>query len=73
MMLWFRVESRSKEVENILPDALQIMAMNIRAGLTTERALILTARPEFGIFEKELKRAGKEILAGKDLKESMTG
>jgi flagellar protein FlaJ len=47
--------------------------MNIRAGLTTERALILTARPEFGILERELKRAGKEILAGTDLKEAMGG
>jgi len=73
MWLWFRVESRRNFVERILPDALQIMSMNIRAGLTTERALILTARPEFGIFEKELKKAGKEIMAGKDLKESMLG
>jgi flagellar protein FlaJ len=73
MWLWFRVESRRKFVEGILPDALQIMSMNIRAGLTTERALILTARPEFGVFEKELKRAGKEIMAGKDLKEAMLG
>jgi pilus assembly protein TadC len=73
MWLWFRVDSRSKFVERILPDALQIMSMNIRAGLTTERALILTARPEFGVLEKELKRAGKEIMAGRDLKESMLG
>lgn len=73
MWLWFRVESRRKFVERILPDALQIMSMNIRAGLTTERALILTARPEFGIFEKELKKAGKEIMAGKNLKEALLG
>lgn len=73
MWLWFRVDSRSKFVERVLPDALQIMSMNIRAGLTTERALILTARPEFGVFEKELKRAGKEIMAGRELKDSMLG
>jgi len=73
MWLWFRVESRRSFVERILPDALQIMAMNIRAGLTTERALILTARPEFGIFEKELKKAGKEIMAGKSLDDALLG
>lgn len=71
MWLWFRVESRRKFVDNILPDALQIMAMNIRSGLTTERALIMTARPEFGVFEKELKKAGKEIMAGKNLKDAL--
>ena len=71
MILYLRVDSRTKSVERILPDALQIMAMNIRAGLTTERALIMTARPEFGLLEKELKKAGKEIMAGKTLKEAL--
>jgi len=55
-------------VENILPDVLLLMAMNIRSGMTTDRALIVTARPEFGLLEKELNRAGKQVLAGKEIK-----
>ncbi|MBU1120453.1 type II secretion system F family protein [Candidatus Micrarchaeota archaeon] len=57
-------ESKGKFVEKILPDALQMIASNIRSGLTTERALLASARPEFGILEKELKRASKKIMAG---------
>lgn len=61
-------ESKGKFVENILPDALQLMAMNLKAGMTTDRALLITARPEFGPLERELKRTGKEILAGREIK-----
>jgi pilus assembly protein TadC len=57
-------ESKGRFVEKILPDALQLIASNIKAGLTTERALFVSARPEFGPLEKELKTASKEILSG---------
>ena len=60
MLLSLSVDSRAKTTEKILPDALQMMAMNIKAGMTTDRALLLTARPEFGPLEKELKEAPKD-------------
>ena len=58
-------------VEEILPDALQLMAANIRAGITPDRALLLSARPEFGPLEIEIKRAAKEALTGKPLEEAL--
>lgn len=73
MRLWMRSDSRRSFVEGILPDALQIMAMNIRAGMTTDRAIILTARPEFGVFEEELKRAGKKMMSGASTRDAMLG
>ncbi len=57
-------ESKGKFVEKVLPDVLQLIASNIKAGLTTERALILSARPEFGPLEEELKLASRKILTG---------
>ncbi len=68
MWLVLRADAKGKFVENILPDVLLLMSMNIRSGMTTDRALIMTARPEFGPLEKELNRAGKQILAGKEIK-----
>ncbi len=59
-----QTESRGRLVERILPDALQLIASNIKSGLTTERALLMSARPEFGPLEKELKRVSTRILAG---------
>ena len=63
--------AKAKHVEESLPDALQLMASNIRAGLTTDKALLLAARPEFGPLEEEIRRIGKETMAGRDLVESM--
>jgi len=65
-------DSRALQVENILPDALQLMAANVRAGMTVDKAIWLSARPEFGIFEEEIRRAGAKSVAGKPLKVALT-
>ncbi|MFH0969848.1 MAG: type II secretion system F family protein [Candidatus Diapherotrites archaeon] len=64
LFLDLQAESRGKQVEKILPDALQLIASNIKAGLTTERAMLVSARPEFGPFEGEMKRVSTRILSG---------
>jgi pilus assembly protein TadC len=66
-------DSKGRFVENILPDVLQLMAMNIKSGMTTDKALLVVARPEFGPLEKELLRAGKEVLSGKEIKDALLG
>lgn len=48
-------DSRARRIEQILPDALQLVSANVRAGMTIDKALWLTARPELGTFEKELR------------------
>jgi archaellum biogenesis protein FlaJ (TadC family) len=55
LVLHFRVDDRRKRIENVLPDALQIIAANIRAGLTPLAALRTAARPEFGPLEEEIR------------------
>lgn len=64
-------DSRARFVEELLPDALQLMASNLRAGLTVDRALLLSARPEFGHFKDELNYVGKQLATGKELGESL--
>jgi len=64
-------DKRGKFAEEILPDALQLMAGNIRSGLTPDRAILMSARPEFGILEKEIKNAGKKAVAGGSLEEAL--
>jgi len=61
------IDAKAKFVEDILPDALQLMASNLKAGLTTDKALLLSARPEFGPFQEEINLVGKEITMGKDI------
>ncbi|MFH1054745.1 MAG: type II secretion system F family protein [Candidatus Altiarchaeota archaeon] len=72
--LWLvlNVSAKGQQVEAALPDALQLMSSNIRAGLTTDKALLLAARPEFGALEEELRRVGKETMAGRSLADALS-
>ncbi|MBS3060366.1 MAG: type II secretion system F family protein [DPANN group archaeon] len=58
------VDKKTRDVNTSLPDALQLMATNLRAGFTPDKALFLSAKEEFGPLEEILKQAGKEILSG---------
>ena len=71
--LLLTADSKGKFIEKILPDALQLMSSNLRAGLTTDRALLLSARPEFGPFQDEINLVGKEITLGKPITEALAG
>ena len=72
ILLQLSAESKAKFVEDILPDALQLMASNIRAGLTTDKALLLAARPEFGPLKEEIQRIGRETMAGRSFVDALT-
>ena len=72
LILGLNVNSKTAQVEAALPDALQLMSSNIRAGLTTDKAMIMAARPEFGPLEKEIRRVGKETMAGRSLSDALS-
>lgn len=67
VLLSMAVDSKTDQVEESLPEALQLMSSNIRAGLTTDKALLLSARPEFGPLATEIKRVGRETMMGRNL------
>lgn len=71
LLLILSVDRRSRFVDEILPDALMLLSANIRAGYIPSRALILSARKEFGPLAEAIKRAGKEIMSGKSLDEGL--
>ncbi|MBL7160268.1 MAG: type II secretion system F family protein [Candidatus Aenigmarchaeota archaeon] len=69
-LVFLAIERRAHFAESILPDALQLMAANSRAGHIPSRALMLSARKEFGPLSDAIKKAGKEMITGKSLEES---
>ncbi|MEK6826690.1 MAG: type II secretion system F family protein [Nanoarchaeota archaeon] len=69
--LALKAESIAKFVESILPDALQLMTSNLRAGMTIDSALLLSARPEFGPLTDEINSIGKKVALGGDVAESL--
>ena len=69
--LTLKADATAKFAENVLPDALQLMSSNLRAGLTTDKALLLAARPEFGVLSEEINNIGKKIALGEDIGKAM--
>ena len=65
------MDSRTKQIEEVLADALQLMSANVRAGMTLDRAIWLSARPEFGPLEEEIKLFGREVLGGLSMIEAI--
>ncbi|MFQ6055173.1 MAG: type II secretion system F family protein, partial [Methanosarcinales archaeon] len=50
-----------------LPDVLQLISANVRAGMTVDKAIWLSARPEFGILEEEVRKVGAKTMGGKPI------
>jgi len=69
--LIYSTKQRTKEIEKNLPDALQLISANIKAGLTPDKALFLSARPEFGVLSEEIMFIGEETIAGKPIDEAL--
>lgn len=66
-----KADKKGKIIEEHLPDALQLMASNLRAGLTIDRALLLSTRKEFGPLKDEINLVGKQITMGKSITDSL--
>lgn len=62
LLIYFKVEKRKERVEKALPDFLQLMAANLRAGMTPFQALRLSLRDEFGPLKEELQVAMNRAL-----------
>ncbi len=67
--LWLvlSVDKKARLVEESLPDALRLMASNLRAGMTPEKALLLSSRPEFGPLKYEIDIVGRKVTLGKNV------
>ncbi len=57
--------------DDILPDALRLISANIRSGFTPDRALLLSARPEFGPLEKQIIKTAKLTFSGQPLENAL--
>ncbi|MBN2101935.1 MAG: type II secretion system F family protein [Candidatus Aenigmarchaeota archaeon] len=71
-LIYIAMEKRVNFVEEILPDTLELMAANMRAGFIPSRALVLSAREEFGPLADAIKESGKEMLTGGSLEDAFS-
>jgi len=64
--------SRVKKIEFVFPDFLSLVSSNLRAGMTVDRAMLLSSRPEFAPLDKEILQAGKDISTGKPVEAALS-
>jgi flagellar protein FlaJ len=72
LTLYVAANTRIDQMEVALPEFLSVMASNIRSGHTYDRALLISARKEFGPLSDEIDRVGKETITGKPLAEALS-
>jgi len=71
VLLRMRIDNRSKQIEEVLPDFLQICAANVRAGMSIERALWFAARPEFGLLSEEIANTTRRTFGGEPFTQAL--
>ena len=71
MLLVTAADNRAVKIEEVLPDALQTISANMRAGMTTENAIWMGARPEFGPLEDEIKIVSSKSFGGKPIADAL--
>ena len=47
------------------------MSSNLRAGITIDRSMLLSAREEFDPLDKEILKTGRDITTGKDIQSAL--
>ncbi len=79
LLLWLLFEvyldikmfRRKLELEEVLPDFLQLTSSNIRAGMPIDRALWFAVRPRFGVLAREIENVAKRTLSGEELEAAL--
>ena len=72
LLIYFKVEDRTRRIESYLPDFLQLISANISAGMTPFQALKVSARPEFGPLKEEIDRVTVKALGMESFSEALT-
>jgi pilus assembly protein TadC len=70
-VLNLRIYKRVKEMEQMLPEYLQLVVTNLKSGMNFEQSLWSAARPEFGILSREIALVSKKVITGNDTGEAI--
>ncbi|NTV22896.1 MAG: type II secretion system F family protein [Nanoarchaeota archaeon] len=67
----FVIFRRTMMIEEVLPDFLEEVSVNLRAGMSFDKALWNSLEPEFGVLEKEIQIVAKKVMAGDDTEKAL--
>jgi len=66
-----KISGRIRKIEGVFPDFLQLMSSNLRAGMTIDRSILISSRPEFRPLDEEILKTGRDITTGKGAGEAL--
>ncbi len=76
LMIYFYVDMqiylRTKKMEEMLPDFLQVVASNLKGGMSFENALLGAIKPRFTILANEMAEVSKKVMTGHDVSKALT-
>jgi len=71
MLIYFYVDLkiyiRTKKMEDLLPDFLQVVSSNLKGGMTFESAILGAIKPRFSILANEMAEVAKKVMTGHDI------
>ncbi len=71
VIIILKEDRRTSFVDSVLPDMLSLVVANMRSGMTPEKAMILSARDEFGLLAQETRIALKKTITGESFIEAL--
>lgn len=75
LLLYFyfniKIYNRTKLLEDKLVDYLSLVSTNLKGGLSFEKSLWVSIKPDFGILAKEIGLVSKKVMTGNDLVEAL--
>ncbi len=70
--LEIRIYNRTKRMEEVLPDFLRFVSENLKGGMSFEKALWSSIKPEFDVLASEVRLSAKKVMTGQDVEEALT-
>ncbi len=67
-----RLSAEIRKMEEVFPDFIELMSSNLRAGMTIDKALLLSSRKEFAPLDREITLLGKDIVTGKEISKALS-
>jgi len=67
-----RIFLRTKKMEEMLPDFLQVVSSNLKGGLSFENALLRSINPSFSVLSNEMAEVSKKVMTGHDISEALS-
>jgi pilus assembly protein TadC len=67
-----RIFNRTRKLEEIIPEFLEMVSSNLKGGMSFEKSLWMSIKPKFGILSNEIALAAKKVMTGHDVDIALT-